>query len=411
MTPFSTITEAIKELKKGKMLILVDSKDRENQGDLIFPAETITTEKANFLIKECRGLFCVPITQKRAVELDLPLMVSPLENSEKLKCNFTISVDAKTVTSFGISAKDRSLTTKFLADNNTKPGDLTRPGHVFPLMAVDGGVLERNGHTEATIDLIKLAGFKPVGVLSEMLADNGETANISHMKNFAEKHGLKIVSIDDLISYLKTKPSTPNISPSVSKTASSFLQTEYGKFKITIYKSIKDNKEHIALVAGNIINKIVPVRIHSQCITGDTFHSLQCDCHQQLHKSLKIIGKNKMGTLLYLNQEGRGIGLANKIKTYALQEKGLDTIQANLALGLPVDARDYKVAAEMLKDLGASTINLLTNNPDKIKQIEKYGIVVKNLLPLETIPSKFNKKYLLTKKQKLEHQLIKYKLQ
>ena len=412
MTSFSTITEAIEELKKGKMLILVDSKDRENQGDIILPAETITPEKANFIIKECRGLFCVPLSQKRAVELDLPLMVSPFENSEKLKCNFTISVDAKTVKSFGISAKDRALTAKLLADDNTKPTDITRPGHIFPLIAVDGGVLERNGHTEATIDLIKLAGFKSVGVLSEILADNGEAASLSQLKNFAKKHDLKIAAIDDLISYLKSKPLDLTISPSISKTASSKLQTTYGKFQIKIYKSIKDNKEHIALVKGDISgNKVVPVRIHSQCITGDTFNSFMCDCNQQLHKSLKIIDKNKIGILLYLNQEGRGIGLTNKIKSYTLKEKGLDTTQANLALELPIDARDYKVAAEMLKDLGVSSINLLTNNPDKIKQIEKYGIVVKNRLALETIPNEFNKKYLLTKKQKLQHHLIKYKLQ
>ena len=278
-------------------------------------------------------------------------------------------------------------------------------------MAVDGGVLERNGHTEATIDLIKLAGFKPVGVLSEILADNGETANLAQLKSFANKHDIKIISIDDLISYLKTKPLPPNIFPSVSKTASSFLQTEYGKFKINIYKSIKDNKEHTALIKGDIINKVVPVRIHSQCITGDILHSLKCDCHEQLDKSLRIIDKNKTGILLYLNQEGRGIGLTNKIKAYALQEKGLDTAQANLALDLPVDARDYRIAAEMLKDIGISTINLLTNNPDKVKQVEKYGIIIKNRLPLEIIPNKFNKKYLLTKKQKLGHQLTEYKLQ
>ena len=406
MTSFSTITEAIEELKKGKMLVVVDGKDRENQGDVIFPAETITPEKANFIIKECRGLFCVPLSQKRAVELDLPLMVSPLENKEKLKCNFTISVDAKNVTSFGISAKDRSVTAKLLAESNTKPGDLTRPGHVFPLMAVDGGVLERNGHTEATIDLIKLAGFKAVGVLSEILADNGETANRTQLRSFAKKHDLKIVTIEDLISYLKINHLPSSISPSVSKTASSSLQTIYGKFKITIYKSIKDNKEHVALVKGDVIDKIALVRIHSLCMTGDTFHSLKCDCHQQLHKSLNIIDKNKTGILLYLNQEGRGIGLTNKIKSYALQEEGLDTASANLELKLPIDARGYKIAAEILKNLGVSTINLLTNNPDKVKQMEKYGIIVKNRLQLETIPNKFNKKYLLTKKQKLQHQLV-----
>lgn len=402
---FSTIPEAIKELQNGKMLIVVDGVDRENQGDIIFPAETITPERANFIIKECRGLFCVPLSQQKAVELDLPLMVSPIDNTEKLKCSFTVSVDAKDVTSFGISAKDRALTVLQLASQQAKPTDFVRPGHVFPLMAVDGGVLERDGHTEATIDLITLAGYKPVGVLSEILAEDGETADLSELIKFGKKHNLKMISIKDLIAYLNKHDITRSVSPSVLKTAQSFLPTDYGDFNIHIYKSIKDNREHVALVKGDVKEKIIPVRIHSQCITGDTFHSQKCDCGGQLHKSLEMICKKGNGVLLYLNQEGRGIGLTNKIKAYALQEQGLDTEEANVALDLPIDARDYTIAAEILKDVGICHIQLLTNNPDKVEQIEMYGIEIIERIPMEVAPNKFNKEYLATKKQKFHHQL------
>jgi len=403
--PFATNEEAIEELKKGNMLVVVDGKERENQADVIFPAETITAEQANFLIKECRGMFCVPLSQKRAVELDLPLMVSPLENTEKLKCNFTISVDAKGVKSFGISAKDRALTTKMLADKNAKPSDFDKPGHVAPIMAMDGGVLERDGHTEATIDLLTLAGFSPVGVLSEVLAENGETANTEEIFAFAKKHNLKVVSIPDLIKYMQIHIPSKKASPTILKTAESFLPTDYGDFRIHIYKSIKDNREHVALVKGEVKGKTVPVRIHSQCITGDTFHSQKCDCGGQLNKSLEFICKNGEGVLLYLNQEGRGIGLTNKIKAYALQEKGMDTIQANVALDLPVDARDYNIAAEILCDLKLYSIKLLTNNPDKIEQMEMYGVKIAERVPLEIEPNKFNEGYLKVKKKKFHHQL------
>jgi 3,4-dihydroxy 2-butanone 4-phosphate synthase/GTP cyclohydrolase II len=402
---FSTIETAIEELKKGNMLIVVDSKDRENQGDIIFPAETITAEKANFLIKECSGLFCVPLSQERAVALELPLMVSPIENTEKMHCKFTVSVDATTVTSFGISAKDKALTVKQLVNKNAKPTDFLRPGHVFPLIAVDGGVLERDGHTEATIDLITLAGFARVGVLSEILAPDGETADLPQLVAFGKKHNLKIIAIEDLITYLKEKNLPVEISPSIAKTAESILPTDYGEFTIHVYKSIKDNREHVALVKGNVHEKTVPVRIHSQCITGDTFHSQKCDCGGQLNKSLEMICKNGSGVLLYLNQEGRGIGLTNKIKAYALQEKGLDTEEANVALDLPIDARDYTIAAEILKDLGICKIQLLTNNPDKIEQMGTYGIDITERIPLEVEPNKFNKEYLKTKKKKFHHQL------
>jgi 3,4-dihydroxy 2-butanone 4-phosphate synthase/GTP cyclohydrolase II len=402
---FATIPEAIDELKKGNMLIVVDNKNRENQADIVFPAETITDEKSNFLIQECKGFFCVPLSQKRAVELDLPLMVAPLDNTEKMKVNFTVSVDAKDVTAFGISAKDRALTVRKLLDPKTKPTNLLRPGHVSPLMAVDGGVLERDGHTEATIDLITLAGFSPVGVLSEMLSNSGEPTSITETFTFAQKHNLKVVSIPDLIMYMQTHLQPKDASPNILKTAESFLPTDYGDFQIHVYKSIKDNREHVALVKGDVKNKTVPVRIHSQCITGDTFHSQKCDCGEQLHKSLDYICKAGVGVLLYLNQEGRGIGLTNKIKAYALQEKGLDTLEANIALDLPVDARDYTIAAEILCNLKLYTIKLLTNNPDKIEQMEMYGVNIAERVSLEVEPNKYNKGYLETKKQKFHHQL------
>jgi 3,4-dihydroxy 2-butanone 4-phosphate synthase/GTP cyclohydrolase II len=404
-TAFVSIETATEELKKGNMLIVVDNEDRENQADIICPAETMTAERANFFLKECRGFFCVPITQAKAVELDLPLMVAPLDNTEKMKVNFTVSVDAKGVNAFGISAKDRVLTVKKMLDPKTKPSDLLRPGHVMPLMAVDGGVLERNGHTEATIDLITLAGFAPVGVLSEILSDEGEPTTLTETFAFAEKHHLKVVSVADLVTYMQTHSTDKAASPTILKTAESFLPTDYGDFRIHVYKSIKDNREHVALVKGDVKNKTVPVRIHSQCITGDTFHSQKCDCGGQLNKSLEFICKNGEGVLLYLNQEGRGIGLTNKIKAYALQEAGLDTMQANVALELPVDARDYNIAAEMLCNLKLYTIKLLTNNPDKIEQMEMYGVKIAERVPLEVAPNQFNKEYLKTKKQKFHHQL------
>lgn len=401
----STIQDAIEDLKQGKMLIVVDDEDRENQGDIIFPAETIDVEKANFLMKEGRGVFCVPMTRKRAMELDIPLMVPADENNEKFRCNFSVTVDDKNVTSHGISAKDRALTIKTLLSKYTKPGDLLRPGHVSPIISVDGGVLERNGHTEAAVDLARLAGFAPMGVLTEIIRDDGETALLPDLIDFGKKHNLKIIAIKDLVAYLK-KHKLPEIdSPNIFKTAESFLPTDYGDFRIHVYKSLKDNREHVALVKGDVRRKTIPVRIHSQCITGDTFHSQKCDCGGQLNKSLEIICKNGGGVLLYLNQEGRGIGLTNKIKAYALQEKGLDTIEANVALDLPVDARDYTIAAEILKDLDVSKIKLLTNNPDKIEQVGMYGVTITERLPLEVEPNKFNEEYLKTKKQKFHHQL------
>lgn len=403
---FASIQEGIEELKKGKMLIVVDNPNRENQADVIFPAQTATAKKVNFLIKECRGMVCAPITREKARKLKLPLMISSQENTEKLRCKFTVTVDAKNVASFGISASDRALTIKTIAKYNAKAIDLIRPGHIFPIIAEDGGILARDGHTEATIELITRAGFSKIGVLCEVLQDSGKVARDQNLFRFAKKFDLKVVTIKDLISYVKSHP-LPKLSPTslVIKEASSLLPTKFGKFQISVYKSLFDNLEHVVLSLGDISrNGHILTRIHSQCLTGDTLFSLKCDCGEQLQKSMQKIQKAGRGVILYLNQEGRGIGLINKIRAYKLQEKGLDTVEANEQLGFPKDARNYEVAAAILQDLGVKNINLLTNNPAKIEELAKEGIQV-SYLPLETKPNYVNKTYLKTKKQKLGHRL------
>lgn len=406
MNTFCTIPVAIDGLKKGNMLIVVDSADRENQGDVIFPAENVTTQKVNFMMRECRGMICVPITKMKAIQLDIPLMVEPIDNTEKTKVNFTVSVDAKKVKSFGISAFDRVRTIKVLASSSTKPSDLARPGHVFPIVAANGGVLEREGHTEATIELARLAGFSPCGVLCEIIRDDGKVARLPDLVKFAKKFNLQIISINDLVKYMEAQHKRiPKDSFTVVRKASSLLPTEYGTFQVFVYKSIIDNREHTVLLMSNLEKWPMLTRIHSQCLTGDTFLSLKCDCRMQLHQSMEMIGKKGRGIIIYLNQEGRGIGLSNKIKAYALQDKGLDTVDANHALGLPADPREYEVAAEILKDLGISKIMLLTNNPKKLNKLNDYGINIVEHLPLEIRPNTINKKYLLAKKQKLGHHL------
>ncbi len=400
---FCSIPTAIQELKKGNRVIIVDSQARENQGDLIFPAETATPQKINFLLKNCRGLVCVAITKKQAVKLEISLMVDPIENTETTGGQFTVSVDAKNVKSFGISASDRAKTINVLADPKAKPSDLVKPGHIFPLLSRDGGVLERAGHTEATVDLMRLAGFSGCGVLCEILQDDGEPARLPKLNQFSQKYGFPIISIADLITYLKKRPLPPIETKTIIRTASSLLPTEYGLFNLSVYKSIIDSREHIALYIGEMIKTPVLTRIHSQCLTGDIFSSRKCDCNQQLHRSLQLIGERKNGILIYLNQEGRGIGLTNKIKAYKLQDKGLDTVEANEALGLPADARDYQAAGEILQDLGVSKIALLTNNPQKIRQLSNFGIEVIKQIPLEIAAQKTNKNYLRTKKYKLGH--------
>jgi 3,4-dihydroxy 2-butanone 4-phosphate synthase/GTP cyclohydrolase II len=405
MNNFVTIPQAIKEIKQGKMLIIIDNPNRENEGDFYIPADKATPNSILTMIRLGGGLICAAITKEQAVCLKLPLMVEPLENNEKTKVNFTVSVSAKKGITTGVSTFDRLKTIEILANPKSSPSDLSRPGHVFGLVAKNGGSLERDGHTEAAIDLARLAGFTPAGVLCEIVGTDGKMAKLPELIKLSQKINIKIISIKDLVKYLKKNP-LPHLDDvrETIKTAASTLPTKYGKFRLIVYKSVIDNKEHIVLIKGEIKDTML-LRIHSQCITGDTFLSLKCDCGEQLHQSMDLINKNGSGVILYLNQEGRGIGLTNKIKAYALQDQGCDTVEANKSLGLPIDARQYKVAVDILKDLGILKINLLTNNPDKEKQLSKFGIEIVKTTSLETKPNKVNRSYLLIKKRKLGHLL------
>lgn len=406
MNYFATIPEAIQDIKQGKLLIVIDNPIRENEGDFYIPVDKATHESILTMIKLGGGLICTAITKQQAVRLQLPLMIDPLENSEKTKVNFTVSVNAKIGITTGVSVFDRLKTIKTLADPKSIPSDLSLPGHVFGLVAKNGGVLERDGHTEAAVDLTKLAGFTPAGVLCEIVGKDGNMAKLPELVELSQRLNIKMISIKDLIKYLK-KNSLPRLdddNKEIIKTATSMIPTKYGRFQLIVYKSVVNNREHIALIKGEIEEPSL-LRIHSQCITGDTLLSLRCDCREQLHKSMKLISKNGSGVILYLNQEGRGIGLTNKIKAYALQDKDHDTVEANESLGFPADARGYKIAADILKDLGILKLSLLTNNPDKEKQLSFFGIDVVATIPLEIKPNKMNKKYLTTKKQKLSHRL------
>lgn len=401
---FAKVPQALEEIKKGRMLILLDS-EREEEGDFYMPACKVTPQIIATMIKKGGGLVCCAITQNQANKLELPLMVSALDNEEKTGVNFTVSVNAKKRITTGVSAPDRYKTIKVLADSESKFSDLVKPGHVFGLVAKSGGVLERAGHTESAVDLARLAGLAPSGVLCEILSDDGKVADLSDLIKLSDSLGIKIVLIEDLIKFLKANP-LPDLDEGscVVKTADAFLPTKYGLFKIIIYKCLNDNREHAVLTLGQLKQPVL-TRIHSQCLTGDTFFSLRCDCGEQLKKSMQLISKNNSGLILYLNQEGRGIGLTNKIKAYALQDKGYDTVSANEALGFPSDARSYKMAADILKDLRVSNINLLTNNPDKKDQLAKFGINVLKRIALEIKPNKLDLKYLKIKKNKMRHDL------
>lgn len=405
MSDFSSISVALEQIKTGNMLILVDHPKRENEADFYIPADQLKVRHLVTMIRQGGGLICCAITQSQAHRLHLPLMTPSWENTEKTKVNFTVSVNAKKGVSTGISAFDRLKTIKILANPRSKPTDLIKPGHVFGLIAKTGGVVKRAGHTEAAVDLARLSGFNPAGVICEIIRSDGSMARLSDLKKLAQKLNIKIVKIEELVKYLKKHPlGATKETEELIKTASSILPTKYGTFKLLIYKSLADQSEHVALLLGKITNPML-TRVHSQCLTGDTLESLRCECGQQLHQSMKLIQKKGQGIILYLNQEGRGIGLTNKIKAYALQDQGFDTVEANTKLGLPVDARGYKIAADMLKDLGISKIYLLTNNPDKREQLSSFDIDVLQTVPLEIKPNKINKQYLATKKQKLSHRL------
>ena len=393
------VSEAIEEIKKGNLVIVVDDENRENEGDFVAAAEKATPEMINFMATHGRGLICVPILQKRCNELDLDLMVG--KNTDPMKTQFTVSVDklGEDCTT-GISAYDRCQTVKALADPNTQTEDLSKPGHIFPLKSMEGGVIRRAGHTEAAVDLAKLAKLTPCGVIVEVMNKDGSMAKLPDLFKIAMKYKLKIISIEDLIAYRLKNESL------IKKEVEIDLPTKYGQFKLIAYKQINTNEEHLAIIKGKW-NKDEPIltRVHSSCFTGDILGSLKCDCGDQLTLALQKIEKEGKGIVLYMNQEGRGIGLLNKLKAYKLQAKGIDTVDANIKLGFKMDQRDYGVGAQILRDLGASKLKLLTNNPTKRTGLASYGIEIIENVPIITEPNKHNKKYLLTKKNKMQHRI------
>ncbi|GIO30818.1 MULTISPECIES: bifunctional 3,4-dihydroxy-2-butanone-4-phosphate synthase/GTP cyclohydrolase II [Paenibacillus] len=394
---FDSIEDAIRDLREGKVVIVVDDEDRENEGDFVALAEKATPEVINFMITEGRGLVCVPLARERAEALELLPMT--IQNTDHHGTAFTVSVDHKDTTT-GISAQERSLTAKALIDPAAVPGDFRRPGHMFPLIAKDGGVLRRAGHTEAAVDLAMLSGAAPAGVICEIIKEDGTMARLPDLAVIAEKHGLKLISIQDLIKYRNQREKL------VHRAAEVRMPTEFGEFKAVAYTNDVDDKEHLALVKGTISgDEPVLVRVHSECLTGDVFHSLRCDCGPQFAAALRQIEMEGTGVLLYMRQEGRGIGLINKLKAYELQEQGLDTVDANLKLGFPADLRDYGIGAQILKDLGISKIRLLTNNPRKIKGLEGHGLEVVERVPIQMEAGKDNSRYLQTKRAKLGHML------
>jgi len=397
-SPFATVEEALDDIRAGRMVVVVDDEDRENEGDLTLAAQFATPEAVNFMATHGRGLICLALTPDRCDELELDLM--PAKNESAFETAFTITVEAREGVTTGISAPDRARTIQVAVDPQSTPRDLVQPGHLFPLKAKEGGVLERTGHTEAAVDLARLAGLNPAGVICEIMADDGHMAVGDELVAYCERHGLRMVTIADLIAYRRLHDEL------VERVVDVSLPTGFGEFKAIGYRSLVDTKHHVALVKGEVAGEEdVVVRVHSECLTGDVFHSLRCDCGEQLESALAMIEKEGRGVLLYLAQEGRGIGLLNKLRAYKLQEGGMDTVQANLELGLPADLRDYGIGAQILVDLGLTSMRLLTNNPKKIRGLEGYGLSVTAQVPIEHTPNPHNEEYLRAKRDRMGHTL------
>jgi 3,4-dihydroxy 2-butanone 4-phosphate synthase/GTP cyclohydrolase II len=397
-SPFATIDEALDDIRQGKMVVVCDDEDRENEGDLTMAAQFATPEAINFMATHGRGLICLSLTPQRCDELGLDLMAA--KNESPFETPFTVSIEAREGVTTGISAHDRARTIQVAIDPESSPRDLVQPGHIFPLKSRGGGVLERIGQTEAAVDLTRLAGLNPAGVICEVMNDDGTMARVCDLVGYCARHGLKMITVADLIAYRRRHDKL------VERVVSTTLPTAFGDFQAVGYRELVGGKHHVALVKGDVDGKDdVLVRVHSECLTGDVFHSLRCDCGEQLESALAMIEREGNGVLLYLSQEGRGIGLLNKLKAYKLQEGGLDTVEANLQLGLPADLRDYGIGAQILVDLGLSSIRILTNNPKKIRGLEGYGLSVAEQLPIEHLPNPHNEDYLRAKRERMGHTL------
>ncbi|MDQ4040452.1 MAG: bifunctional 3,4-dihydroxy-2-butanone-4-phosphate synthase/GTP cyclohydrolase II [Actinomycetota bacterium] len=397
-TGFSTIEEALEDVRAGKMVVVCDGEDRENEGDLVMAAQFATPEAVNFMAKEARGIICLALTPERCDELGLDLMSA--KNESPFETAFTVSIEAREGVTTGTSAHDRARTIQVAIDPRSAPDDIVVPGHIFPLKARSGGVLERAGHTEAGVDLARLAGLNPSGVICEVMNDDGTMARVPDLVPYCERHGLRMITVADLIAYRRRHDKL------IERVVETQLPTGFGEFTAVGYRSLVDNKHHVAMVKGEVAGKRdVLVRVHSECLTGDVFHSLRCDCGEQLESALAMIEREGEGVLLYLAQEGRGIGLLNKLRAYKLQEGGLDTVDANLKLGLPADLRDYGIGAQILVDLGLSSIRILTNNPKKIIGMEGYGLSVTDQIPIQSVPNPHNEAYLRAKRDRMGHTL------